>query len=422
MRMEELLEDALDAGFLGLSTMTNPWDKIGGDRYRSRSLPSTYATWGEYRRLNRVLRRRGRVLQSAPNLTSPLNAFLFLFASMGALVRRSLKTSLLTASDSKAGPLLVHLGLAAARLTNVVGRGDVRWQHVPTPFEVYADGIDLVVFEELGAGRAALHLQDEVERNALLRDESYRRSFRRAYEQKWTPRVWNRNFHEAFIVGCPDRSVVGKSFGQVADERGVHPVDAYLDLVVAHGSRLRWRMTIANHRPEVLASLASHPDVQMGFADSGAHLRNMAFYSFPVRFLRRVHDAERAGRPFLSLERAVQRVTGELAAWFGVDAGTLREGDRADLVVVDPAGLDASLEAYHEAPIPEFGGLSRMVDNSDAAVAATLIGGRVVCRHGDFVPGYGRDFRTGRFLRAGEPRGTTAGRREEERRPPGVAA
>jgi hypothetical protein len=31
--------------------------------------------------------------------------------------------------------------------------GDMRWQALPVPFEVYSDGIDLVVFEEFGAGR-----------------------------------------------------------------------------------------------------------------------------------------------------------------------------------------------------------------------------------------------------------------------------
>ena len=59
--MERHLEDALDQGFLGLSTMTNPWDKLDGDRFRSAQLPSTYATWGEYRRLHGVLRRRGGI-------------------------------------------------------------------------------------------------------------------------------------------------------------------------------------------------------------------------------------------------------------------------------------------------------------------------------------------------------------------------
>ena len=39
-----------------------------------------------------------------------------------------------------------------------VDRGDFRWQHLPVPFEVYADGIDLVIFEEFGSGAAALHL------------------------------------------------------------------------------------------------------------------------------------------------------------------------------------------------------------------------------------------------------------------------
>ena len=405
-RMEALLEDALAAGFVGLSTMTNPWDKLDGDRYRSRSLPSTFATWREYRRLHRILRRAGRVLQSAPNLTAPFNAVHFFLESMSAFVRRPLKTSLLTAADSKAAPMLLGVVLGLTRAVNRFAGADMRWQHVPVPFEVYADGIDLVVFEEFGAGRAALHLKDEVERNALLKDEGYRQRFRRDYEQRFAPRVWNRNFHDATIVDCPDRSVVGKSFGQVADERGSHPVDAYLDLVVAHGTRLRWRTVVANHRPEVLDALADRPEIQMGFADSGAHLRNMAFYSAPVRLLRRVREAELRGAPFMSVERAVHRVTGELAAWYGLDAGTLREGDRADVVVLDPEGLDASVDGYYEAPMPELGGLRRMVNRSDRAVAATLVGGRVVFEHGSFAPGFGRTARTGRFLRAGEPRGT----------------
>lgn len=405
-RMEGALEAALSAGFLGLSTMTNPWDKLDGDRYRSRPLPSTFASWSEYRRFHEILRRRGRVLQSAPNLTMPLNALLYFLESMAPLSRKALKTTLITAADSKAAPFLVKIVGALTRTVNRLLGSDVRWQHLPVPFQIYADGIDLVVFEELGAGRAALHLKHQVERNRLLQDEDYRRRFRREYEEKLSPRVWNRNFHDAEILACPDASVVGKSFGQVADERGVHPVDAYLDLVVAYGTQVRWRTLIANHRPDVLDDLASLPEIQLGFADSGAHLRNMAFYNFPIRFLRRVNEALRRGRPILSLERAVERLTGELAAWFDVDAGRLCVGDRADVAIIDPAGLDASVDEYREAPIAEFGGLNRMVNRSSTAVYATLIGGRVVFQEGEFREGYGRSWRSGRFLRAGEPRGS----------------
>ncbi|RJF88494.1 N-acyl-D-glutamate amidohydrolase [Oleomonas cavernae] len=406
-QMESLLEDAIDAGFLGLSSMTTPWDKLDGDRYRSKSLPSTFATWREYRALNKVLRRKGRVLQSAPNTTNPLNGLLFVMESCGFFVRKPLRTSLLVAVDSKSAPsgtLAVQLG--STRLSNTLLRSDLVWQHVPVPFQVYADGIDFVIFEEFGSGRAALHLKDEVERNKLLQNEGYRRAFRRQYEQRFDLRMWKRDFHDTEIVDCPDASVIGKSFGQVADERGAHPVDGFLDLVVAHGQKVRWRMTVANHRPAVLDQVASHPALQMGFADSGAHLRNMAFYNAPIRFLKRVHDAVQAGRPFMSLEQAVHRLTGELAGFYGVDAGTLREGDRADVAVIDPRGLDAAVDVSHEAEMPAFGGLRRMVNDSDAAVAATLVGGRVVFRDAKFAPSFGKSERTGRFLRAGEPRGS----------------
>jgi N-acyl-D-glutamate deacylase len=202
------------------------------------------------------------------------------------------------------------------------------------------------------------------------------------------------------IVGCPDETLIGRTFGAVGDLRGVHPVDAYLDLVVQYGTDLRWRTTIANHRPKFAKKLAASSGVQMGFGDAGAHLRNMAFYNYPIRLLKKVKDAQSDRKPFLTVERAVHRLTGELADWYGIDAGHLREGDRADLVVVDPAGLDATVDGLFEAEVPEYGGLRRMVNRSDGAAVATVINGRLVYRDGEFTGGFGAA-RTGRFLRAG---------------------
>jgi len=67
-RMQQMLSDALDAGFLGLSTLRSSFSKLEGTRYPARQLPSTYAKWSEFHALNNVLRRRGRVHQSTPNL------------------------------------------------------------------------------------------------------------------------------------------------------------------------------------------------------------------------------------------------------------------------------------------------------------------------------------------------------------------
>ena len=398
-QMERMLTEALDAGFLGMSSQQLLFDKIDGETCRSRTLPSTYAKPRELRRLKALLRRSRRVLQSGPDITNPVNLVSQVAQSLPVL-RDKLKTSLLSAADIKANPFAIGALGPVARFVNRFG-ADFRWQHLPVPFEVYADGIDLVVFEEFGSGAAALHLRDEIERNALLRDEDYRRRFRKEYDSRFGVRVWHRDFFDAEIVDCPDESVIGKSFGQVGRDRGgLHPVDAFLDLVVEHGAKVRWRTTISNHRPEVLKKLAHDQGIQMGFSDAGAHLRNMAFYNFGLRLLRHVRDADRAGTPFMTIEQAVHRLTGELADWYDIDAGHLRLSDRADLVVLDPEMLDGRLDDYAEAPVPQYANMPRMVNRNDAAVNLVLIGGRTVVRDGVPTELLGTT-RTGSFLRAG---------------------
>ncbi|HVQ50283.1 MAG TPA: amidohydrolase family protein, partial [Mycobacterium sp.] len=76
-----MLEKALDAGLLGMSGMDAAIDKLDGERFRSRALPSTFATWRERRKLIAVLRKRGRILQSAPDVKSPMSALNFFLSS-----------------------------------------------------------------------------------------------------------------------------------------------------------------------------------------------------------------------------------------------------------------------------------------------------------------------------------------------------
>ena len=403
-KMAALLDEALDAGMLGMSGMDAAIDKLDGERFRSRALPSTFATWRERRRLIKVLRKRGRMLQSAPDVEKPASALMFFLTSSRIFGRgKGVRMSMLVSADAKSMPLAVHTFGLGTRVLNAILGSSVRFQHLPVPFELYSDGIDLPVFEEFGAGTAALHLRDQLERNKLLADKEYRRQFRREFDRiKLGPSLWHRDFHDAVIVECPDKSLIGKSFGAIADERGLHPLDAFLDVLVENGERnVRWTTTVGNHRPKQLNKLAADPSIHMGFSDAGAHLRNMAFYNFGLRLLKRARDAHRAGSPFLPMETAVHRLTGELAEWFGIDAGTLCEGDRADFVVIDPAGLDQSVDGYHEEEVAFYGGLRRMVNRNDAAVVATGVGGAVVFRDGQFRDGYGKTVKSGRYLRAG---------------------
>lgn len=393
-RMQKLLGDALDDGFLGLSTMTNPWDKLDGERFSSSSLPSTYARWKEYRDLNNILRNKTRVLQSVPNINTKINFILFFLASMPLPWRAGLKTSLLSATDLKASPWLAKILGPATRFLNTALGSKIVWQGLPLPFEIYADGMELVIFEEFGAGRAALHIRDELNRNELLKTKEYRRQFRKDYDKLFSPRIWHRDLHDAHIISCPDPTLIGRSFGCIADEKKLHPADLFLDLIVAYGSKIRWRTVLANVREHVSQKLLSEPNVHIGFADSGAHLRNMGFYNFPLHFLKKVHDAK-----FMPIEHAVFKLTKELAHWFGIEAGSLRIGDRADLVVVDPAYLDDSLSAYHEQTFLEMGDISRIVRRNDNTVPATIIGGKLAFAHGQFAEELGKK-PFGRYLGA----------------------
>ncbi|RDI66739.1 N-acyl-D-aspartate/D-glutamate deacylase [Nocardia pseudobrasiliensis] len=396
-QMVRMLTDALDAGFVGLSTIRSSFSKLEGKRYPGRQLPSTYAPWSEYRELNDVLRQRDRIHQSTPNLTSRAEMGHFFLQSAARRHGRPLKTTLISAADIKADRTVVRLATTVAALANRVLGAEFRWQHLPVPFEVYADGIDLVVFEEFGSGVAALNIRDLLRRHEFLNDPEFRRAFRKDMAKKFGSRVWHRDLDDAEIVACPDASVVGRSFGAIAAERGILAPDALLDLVVEHGSALRWRTTIANDRDAELNRLARSPQVQIGFADSGAHLRNMAFYNMGIRFLERVH---RDG--FMSVERAVHRLTGELAQWYGLDTGRIAPGARADLAIIDPAGLDGSGARYHEAPMPGAPGVQRMVNRNDRAVAATVVNGTLVYENGAFADGFGTSLRAGAFLRAAD--------------------
>ena len=395
-RMASLLDEALDVGYLGLSINTLPWDKMDGDRFRSRPTPSVFAGWGEYRHLADVLRRRGAVLQGVPDVSGRWNLLAF-FGVASGIGRRPLKTQVISLMDIKAARGMHRVLGAVATAARRLARADVRFQSLPQPFEIWTDGLENPVLEEIGAGTEALHLPPDG-RPELLRDPAYRARFRSQWTNRLKGRAYHRDLAEARIVGCPDPNLVDRTFAEVAAERGADPVDVFLDLQAEHGNALRWYSVVGNDRPDELARIVAHPQALIGFSDAGAHLRNMAFYDFPLRLLRFVKERAETGRPAMSLGRAVHRVTGELADALGVEAGRLLPGARADLVVVDPGALDARLDEATEDDMPGFPGLRRLVRRNHA-VRAVLVNGRLAWAEDRPAPGLGTEPGFGEVLR-----------------------
>jgi N-acyl-D-aspartate/D-glutamate deacylase len=399
-RMESLLQEGLDLGYLGLSIQTLPWDKLDGDRLPARPLPSYYAPWSEYRRLTRILRARDRVFQGVPNITTKVNVLLFLLESVG-LFRKPLRTTIISLMDIIADRTVYKVVSWITRIFNRFLDADFRMQALPNVFDVWSDGMQLVIFEEFGAGTEAINHVDLDERAVLLQDPDYRRRFKKQWTNFLLPKVYHRDFKYSEVLACPDASVVGKSFAQISEERDCHVVDAFLDLAAEHGEHLRWYSVVGNDRRGPLEYIASHPDVLIGFSDAGAHLRNMAHYNFPLRLLKLVQDAEQRGEPFMTMGQAVHRVTGEIAEWFRIDAGVLAQGKRADLVVVDPTKLDERLDVAHEEEMEGFDGLRRLVRRNDETIDAVMVNGKLAVEHGLPTAELGQDDGFGQVLRAG---------------------
>jgi N-acyl-D-aspartate/D-glutamate deacylase len=134
--------------------------------------------------------------------------------------------------------------------------------------------------------------------------------------------------------GTRDRMVA-----DIAAERGVKPLDALLDIVLADGLRTtllqpEWGGDAASW--ELRSKLWRDPRIVLGASDAGAHLDTLSTFFYTTDLLGpSVRDQQRMG-----LEEAVRLITDVPARLYGLrDRGRIAEGWCADLVVFDPATI-----------------------------------------------------------------------------------
>lgn len=398
LAMFNMLNDALDEGFIGLSTMDNPWDKMDGDRYWSHKTPSFYSSWKERKNLIDVLRKRDAILQGAPNLVTRYNALNYMFASSGVF-RKPLKTTMIAMMDLIGDRYIYPIIALASSVINKFGNANFRMQSPPCPFTVYYDGVDSVMFEEFPSGEALRHLAKELDqRNELIKDQQYRERFKKEIKKKFAPKVWHKDLSKSIIIDCPDTSLIGKNFYDLAKERNSHPIDVFLDTIILYDKKIRWTTTIANDRKEKYKDLYNFKYNLISFSDAGAHLNNMAFYNFPLKMIKNVQESIEAGSPIMSMEKCIWRLTKEQSDWFNLDCGHLAEGKTADLVLLNPENFKNINENVEMESIKEFGNFDRLVNRNDGVVTRVLVGGKTIFENEKFTEDYGKSKKYGRFL------------------------
>lgn len=172
-----------------------------------------------------------------------------------------------------------------------------------------------------------------------------------------------------------------KAIASMAASRNADPLRLIYDLCCENGGRAYLLLPFfgyADGDHEALREMMLAPDTVLGLADGGAHVRMICDASQPTSMLTHwVRDRTRG--PRLDLALAVKRQTSETAALLGLDdRGVVAPGKRADLNVVDLAGM----KLHRPRPVDDLPAGGRRILQDATGWDLTMVAGTVTRRHG----------------------------------------
>jgi N-acyl-D-amino-acid deacylase len=160
----------------------------------------------------------------------------------------------------------------------------------------------------------------------------------------------------------------------LAADRGLHPVEVMLDLMLANEDQV-FVQPLVNEAPADVLDMLRHPWTLTTFSDSGAHVCQEMGSSLQTHMLSYWVRAKQA----FTLEQAVRKLTFDnAAAWELNDRGLVRAGFAADLVLFDEHTVRPGMPVV-ESDLP--GGARRLVQKAEG-IAATIVNGAVAFENG----------------------------------------
>jgi len=378
--MKRIAREALDAGAIGLATSQSP-THIG---YAGRPVPSRASTREEIDALADALGEAGHgVLQATIGAG-------FFVKELGEIQRRIGRpiswTALLAGMLGPGGEdfVLGETEKLAAEGVEVVPQVSCR----PLNFEFQWKAP--FPFESMSLFKPVSEATSIEAKKAIYADPA----FREALKERGTGGGIAGRWADTVISEHPgDRSLDERNVAELAEERGVHPVDLVFDIALATELEARFRIAAMNTDEDIVARLLNHPDVMLGLSDAGAHASQLCDACAPTHLLGRwVRE-----RGDVTLEHAVHLLTGRAADVFGlVDRGRLAEGLAADLTIFDAETVGCSpLSRVYDQPA----GGDRLVSEA-YGIEAVIVNGTVLREQGRDAVG-ADDVLPGRVLRGG---------------------
>ena len=171
----------------------------------------------------------------------------------------------------------------------------------------------------------------------------------------------------------------GRYLAEIAQTEGKELGEVILDLSLEDGLDTEFQLkNVINADKAAVARLIEHPLCHFGASDAGAHITQFCGTGDTTHMLE--HYVRDTGH--VTLERALHRMTGEVAADWGIrDRGTLQPGKAADLVLFDLDRLACGAEEL----VDDFPGEARRYVRRATGYRAVIVNGEVALRDGEYT-------------------------------------
>ncbi len=369
-QMAAIVREAMDAGARGISFTFNHFDEHGGP------LPCSYAERAETRALLAEVAKAGGVVEVAPN---------FFKRDMGIpTVDEWGELALETGATVSLSPILVMPNMPGAWRT-ILARV-VHWRERGAPIYAQTQVRPLDMTIQLAHGSTILSKspawRDSFEQPMEARKARYADPEARKVLIAEGDRL--RNAMSTLTVkrtrSDAARPYEGRSVAEIAETEGKSFVETMMDISLMDGLETEFGLLGFLHDEAAsVAELLDHPAMQVGSGDAGAHITQFSGAGDTCylieKFVRERGD--------MTLERAVQRLTSDLAAQWGLtDRGELAVGKYADVVVFDPQTIARGEEQWVD-DVP--GGNGRYIRRPQG-VDQVIVNGKLLVDRGAYTP------------------------------------